>query len=384
MKTIYDLTDDFLLYFIYKEGIKGESDTIEFKKLINNKKQSAYAEIISSIANTKSGILFIGWDEETKDFYSIELESTEQKIVQANSLIVPLLEIEIRKISNNIGSFLVVSIPNDKYLHSVNNKYYYRSGSHKIEISANDITLQSNFISKLEKGSNYIPKIESKYSNLYNKQIHYFTSMIYVKDLVKLINENKKNIIELPLAWDIDFLPWQLRVPLKSPFRVKFSQWIPQEDSKFIKKVIYRINLVITELKSISLTNANYNLLIKLIRDETYRYGDKTNHRRCLTTYLNRENPWNFTDWKFLLEQNENSKLRLYYEEGTKDKAIAPRQLDVGTFEEQNIPDEKHIENLITDWVRKKYILSSEKLISDTLINAEKVLGLLKVELDSE
>ena len=141
--------DDFIIFFIYKEGVKGDSDIIEFKRIIENKKQVNIAEIISSIANTKSGILFIGWDEELKDFSSIDLETTEQKVVQANSLIVPLLNIEIKKISNNIGKFLVVSIPNDKAIHSVYGKFFYRSGSHKMELDLNDISNKEAEISSL-------------------------------------------------------------------------------------------------------------------------------------------------------------------------------------------------------------------------------------------
>ena len=381
--SINDFTDDFISYFIYKVGVKGESDTIEFKKQLNNKKQVNYAELISSIANTKSGIVFIGWDEELKDFSSIDLESTEQKIVQSNSLIEPLLNIEIRKISNNIGSFILVSIPNDNQLHSVNKKFFIRSGSHKIEISNNNLSSQQDLIANLPVGFTYIQEITSRYSDLYNKQIHYFNSMIYLKDLIKLVFENKKVLIELPLSWDIDFLLWKLQLPLKSPFRIKFSQWIPKKESELKKQIIFKIDLVITELKMISFANPTYNILVKLLKDESFRDGDKINHRRCLTTYLNRKNPWNFTDWKFLLEQKENGQLRLYYEEGTKNRTITPRQLDVGNFEGQKMPSEEEIQRLVTNWVRTKYIQSSEKLLSDTLINAEKVLGMLKVELSS-
>ena len=72
--------DDFVIYFIYKEGMKGESEIIEFKREIENKKQGNIAEIISSMANTNSGILFIGWDEGLKDFFRLILNPLRKKL----------------------------------------------------------------------------------------------------------------------------------------------------------------------------------------------------------------------------------------------------------------------------------------------------------------
>ena len=216
---------------------------------------------------------------------------------------------------------------------------------------------------------------------MYIKQNHYFKSMIYLKELIELMREQKIDLIELPNSWEIEFLPWKIILPLKSPFRIKFNQWKPQQELEITKQTILQVNLVVNEIKSISLTNPHYNILLKLLKDESFREVDKINHRKCLTTYLNKENPWNFTDWKFLIEQKENRSLRLYYEEGTKDRTITQRQLDVEQFDEQILPNVMQIESLISQWIKNKYVQSGEKLITEILLNSQKVLDILKAEI---
>ena len=114
------------------------------------------------------------------------------------------------------------------------------------------------------------------------------------------------------------------------------------------------------------------------MKDSTFKADGKINHRRCLNTYINQHNPWNFTDWRYFIEQKSDYQIKLYYQESRQPGTGQTREETVQYYSLNGQLTRNDIEIKIKEWVVKKYHLSAQLLLDKIIFGLESVLQKLK------
>ncbi|GAH78942.1 unnamed protein product, partial [marine sediment metagenome] len=94
----------------------------------------------------------------------------------------------------------------------------------------------------------------------------------------------------------------------------------------------------------------------------------ETNHRKCLTTFVNQENIWNFADARIFLIKEEG-KYRIYQDEASKNIITTIGSLDT--------LDKELAEEIISNHNKKRCIASLKELIETIVIELKKIINVI-------
>ncbi|MFW9996801.1 MAG: helix-turn-helix domain-containing protein [Candidatus Odinarchaeota archaeon] len=366
-------SDLYLSYILYREGLRGESRVIEFKRSFNPGKAEKIAIIIASLANIDSGMLYFGWDEQESTFFNIDAEISEQRLVQlVKNQLKPKLDFLLHKLGHPAGRGILLAIPRSKNLHSVGGRTPVRQGSHTDYLNAEEIVSLKKSRQVLPKGYILLDTLDKQYRTKFKSVKPDYEAYFFLKAFLTTIKDLRKNIVDLPISWNLEFRDWTLDPSMTTRTRIWISQWQPQKLSPEISGLVTLLDKVTGILSSAPFEKARNEVLLSLLKDSSYRKGDKTNHRRCLSTYVQQGNPWNFTDWRYFIEPVTNG-LRLYYEEGRQDHSGTPYQQTVRNYSISNLPAGKDVKGDMRDWLVNKYRKSGEDLVT-RIINSLEVL----------
>jgi hypothetical protein len=367
-------TDDFLTFLIVSEGFKGESPIIEFKKAYNDKKAKKIALIIASLANSESGILFFGWDEEKKHFSDVDVEKLEQQVIQLiSNFISPNLQCLIHKLKHPFGYGLFISVPRDGKIHSVKKETAIRVGSHTTILGASEIIKLDKSLFSRNKGHIQLITLENQYKEQFDIKKEDFKAYITLFEGLHTLKKIKTDLICLPKNWKLDIKEWHFDKSISGIFRIPFQRWVPQSVSPLISKANNLIDQLTMTLSNRPFKPGENVHLINLLRDSSLKKNNLTNHRRCLNTYVTQNNPWNFTDWKYLIEPISSNQLRLYYVEGIQPDKGIPRQKTIETYQILSLTTEI-INKKTIEIVTSLYEISAKNLINNIITQLELII----------
>ncbi|OLS22236.1 MAG: hypothetical protein HeimC3_32400 [Candidatus Heimdallarchaeota archaeon LC_3] len=236
-----EFPDSRLFRIIEHEGKKTETTYFEFKKDLSRKKNIETSELIGSIANTDSGILIFGWDEENNRFNDVDVEEIEQKIVQWNSsLIEPSLPIEIVKIFQKGIRILLVLIPAELEPRSVKGRFPKRVGSHKYNLTGKEIREFSAKRKKIGSGHLYL-KYLHQLSEIKNENlpVSLKQSKIY-SDIKKIVYAKKRTKESLTLE-EWNSLKSLTKDQIEKNLTKRVCQWLVYylpEHERFVRSLI--------------------------------------------------------------------------------------------------------------------------------------------------
>lgn len=358
-------SDSLLTKLVVNLMEKGEIEWFESKRSYGDLKE--VPTLLSSISNNGGGLIFYGWDEVKKDFYNIDPDKLERIINQKSNLCHPKIIVKYHIIKNNKNLGLFVGVPAmDNPVMDDKKKYYLRVGSHKKEVSRK-VVLESIHNRKKQKGHLYVENFKHSLFDVAKKK---FCDEIdqYVDSLSSFCDELYYEILN---NFVIDFETWLGDSTQNFPIRVRFKKW-----KKSIEKDSYN-DLAVNILKWIDeiyellvLLEEKYNVdsIKELLKDLSHKENGETHHRRCLTTLLNQEKMWNFTDARIFVKKEENN-LVIYQDEAGKDLAINIGNIDT--------LDMSKVEEIISVHNRKKCSDKAKQLIDAIYLELQKMKNTL-------
>ena len=358
-------SDSLLVELIINVLKKGEIEWFEAKRSYGDLKE--LSKLLSSISNNGGGLIFYGYDAKKKNFINIDPDKLEQVINQKSNLCDPKLIVNYHIIENknNLGLFVGVPALNKPVLDN-NKKYYLRIGSHKKEVTKEEI---QEIIKKrkIKKGHLYMEKFKhflfevtkTKFCNEIDSYIDSFETLGG-----KLINE-------ILTQWEIKYEPWLGDSNQQFPIRINFKSWKRNpKNNSFHKLKINILNLIEEIIELVILLEEKYNIntLKQTIKDLSVKENGETHHRRCLTTLVNQEKMWNFTDARIYVKKEKDG-FFIYQDEAGKD--LVKNIVNIGKI------DKEEIEEIITKHNRKKCSIKAMEIIDTILLEMNKIKSTL-------
>lgn len=346
-------SDKLLAKFIAYLMEKGEMEWFETKRGLPKGEIKKIPTLLSSISNRGGGLIFYGWDEEKEIFSSIIPDQIQRIVNQQSDKCNPKINVKYHIIKKNkvLGLFVGVPALNMPVMND-ERKFFLRVGSHKKEVSKNDL-LESNNIKKGLKGHLYIGNFKQIFFDVVIKD---FCEGIK-KNISLLLGFSEKLYNEITNKWEIKFDKWLGNPPYNFPLRVNFNQWKKNAERNIQNDLIISIQKWIDELyDSLILLEEKYNVdtLKKTLKDLSYREKNKTNHRKSLTTLISQDNLWNFTDARIFIKKITD-KFIIYQDEANKDL-----KYDIASI---NNLDKIIVEKIILEHNRKKCIEKTNQLL---------------------
>ena len=342
---------------------KGETTWFEVKRGLPRGQIKKLPKTVSSIANSGGGLIFYGWDEEKGIFSNIEIDDCQSVILQQSKKCKPVIPLEFHTTTIEDKQCLIVGIPALRIpVKDENDVYYLRIGSHTREIEESELLSTVDHFQRSLEGHLYI---EDFLETLKQVKRDFFCTEIQSesKELEKLGGEL---FFDISKNWIIIFQEWLGESPLEYPIRIHFNKWkknLPSSESWNLSiKIMKWIDNIFAILESIE--EMNLDELKRLIRDKSFRIKKETNHRRCLTTLVNQENLWNFTDDRIFIKK-ENGGYTVFQNEAEKNIETNISKL--------NKLDKDSVEKEILNHNRKKCVENSKRLVQNIILEIEKL-----------
>jgi len=347
-----------LIQFILK---KGEIEWFEAKRSYGDLKE--LPKLLSSISNKGGGLIFYGYDAKKKNFVNINPDKLEQVINQKSDMCEPKLIVEYHIINNNNKIGLFCGIPAmEKPVMDNNKRYYLRKGSHKKEVTKERVQ-EIIHKRKIKKGHLYMEKFKQCLYKV--AKIKFCNKIDYYIESFEFLGE--KLISQILNQWEIKFEPWLGDSDQNYPLRIHFKSWKrnPKNDS-YNELKINILNLIkeIIELLSLLENKYNFDILNKTLKDLSVKENGETHHRRCLTTLVNQEKMWNFTDARIFIKK-ENDNFLIYQDEAGKDLIKNIACID-------NV-NKSEIEKIITKHNRKKCSIKAKEIVETIKLELNKI-----------